>query len=749
MININDLHSNYSKTRMYLLSLLFVSLGILPFVSANPITYDLVRGVPYNVSYDHRAITINGTRTMLISGAIHYPRSTPAMWPYIMKMAKQQGLNTIQTYVFWNIHEPSPGELYFGGRANLSRFLQEAANAGLFVNLRIGPYVCAEWNYGGLPVWLNQVANISFRSHNEAWERLMKQFILTIIDYVTPYLAKNGGPIILAQIENEFNRNDQVYIDWCGSLITNELSSTQIPWIMCNGHSANSSIESCNSCNCVDDGWVDNHLKYHSDQPMIFTENEGLFHIWGAAVVIRPTTDLAYSVAEWFAAGGAYHAYYMWHGGNNYGRTAGSGITTMYADDVLLHSDGTPNEPKYTHLSRLQHLIGNRAAVMLSQNSTRIPIPHWNGTHWSNGTQQFAYTYLLMINFVINQFNETVVVLFHNQNISMAGRSVRVYDDSMTLLWDSANPTDISSDNTQIIPIVSPPLQWHTWSESTLSNLSLITSPRPLEQLNITNDETIYLWYRRNITLTETSARSVLQMQTRKANAFLFFLDGQYLGEFDTHTHEQGPLNVTIALDLSRFKMNQQYLFEILSISLGIDNDVWAGNFEYKGIVGNVWLNGQLLCDDETHLWEHQKGLVGEYYEIYTEQGSSKVKWNPVWTTGINKPTTWFQTRFDLDHLIREDTTANPILLDIEGLNRGHAFINGNDLGLYWLIQGICFNKGPLCQQVQTNCLKPMQRYYHIPPDWFMPKNNLLTIFDDLGAPSPGSVGLVQRIVTI
>ncbi len=72
-----------------------------------------------------------------------------------------------------------------------------------------------------------------------------------------------------------------------------------------------------------------------------------------------------------------------------------------------------------------------------------------------------------------------------------------------------------------------------------------------------------------------------------------------------------------------------------------------------------------------------QKGLVGEDFQIYTEQGSSKVDWNK----GINKPITWFQARFDLDHLVKEDTNVNPVLLDAQGLNRGHAFINGNDIG--------------------------------------------------------------------
>ncbi|CAF0987950.1 unnamed protein product [Adineta ricciae] len=210
---------------------------------------------------------------MLISGAIHYSRSTPGMWPYIMKMAKNQGLNTIQTYVFWNIHEYKQGVLDFSGRANLSRFLEEAATTGLFVNLRIGPYICAEWNYGEMPVWINQIPNISIRSNNDPWKNIMRRFILNLIDYITPYLAKNGGPIILAQIENEYGTPDFDYVKWCGDLVRNELASTEIIWIMCNGYAANSTIETCNSCNCLDDGWIDRHPYTYPGQPMLFTED--------------------------------------------------------------------------------------------------------------------------------------------------------------------------------------------------------------------------------------------------------------------------------------------------------------------------------------------------------------------------------------------------------------------------------------------------------------------------------------------
>ena len=740
------------QVKMHLLSVVCINfLAILTYIESNPITYEDVRGTPYRVGHDHRAITINGVRTMLISGAIHYPRSTPGMWPYIMKMAKNQGLNTVQTYVFWNIHEQKQGVLDFSGRANLSRFLEEAASAGLFVNLRIGPYVCAEWNYGGLPAWLNQVPNISFRSSNDAWKNLMRKFMLNILDYVSPYLAKNGGPIILAQIENEYHVNDTAYVDWCGSLVSNDFAFTEIPWIMCNGESANSTIETCNACDCLTDGWIDRHRQQYPDQPLLFTENEGWFQQWGQAMGIRTTNSIAASVAQWFAGGGAYHAYYMWHGGNNYGRTAGSSITTLYADDVCLHSDGTPNEPKYTQLSRLQHFIADHAKILLSQDSVRQPLPWWNGKTWTNGTQQFVYSYPPDIHFLSNGFNQPLNVLFLNRSLSMPAESVRIYDNNLNILWDSTNYSDIHSDNTKIFTIVPNPLQWKTWTESNRSDLPKVTSLTPLEQLNLTNDETIYLWYRRNVTLQRAQANTIITVQTRKANALLFFLDGHYLGEFDNHDHTTGNVEPSIAFDLSHLKPNQQYLLEILSISLGLNNGVGPYGFENKGIVGNVWLDGELLIDNQTNpnLWEHQKGLIGEYLQIYTAEGSSKVDWNSDWTKGIGQAITWFQTRFDLDHLIKEDTNANPILLDAQGLNRGHAFINGNDLGLYWLIQGIC-REGSLggCQQTQVNCLEPTQRYYHIPSDWLMSKNNLLTIFDDLGAPSPGSVRIVQRVVT-
>ncbi|EHA8592256.1 putative Beta-galactosidase [Cocos nucifera] len=161
------------------------------------------------VSSDRKAVIINGQRRILISGSIHYPRSTPEMWPDLIQKAKDGGLDVIQTYVFWNGHEPSPGQYYFEGRYDLVRFIKLVKQAGLYVHLRIGPYVCAEWNFGGFPIWLKYVPGISFRTDN--------------------------GPF---KIENEFGPLEyyggapaKSYANWAAQMAVG--LKTGVPWVMC------------------------------------------------------------------------------------------------------------------------------------------------------------------------------------------------------------------------------------------------------------------------------------------------------------------------------------------------------------------------------------------------------------------------------------------------------------------------------------------------------------------------------------
>ncbi|XP_019082573.1 PREDICTED: beta-galactosidase 8-like [Camelina sativa] len=193
-----------------------------------------------NVTYDHRALVIDGKRKILISGSIHYPRSTPEMWPDLIQKSKDGGLDVIETYVFWSGHEPEKNKYNFEGRYDLVKFVKLAAKAGLYVHLRIGPYVCAEWNYGGFPVWLHFVPGIKFRTDNEPFKAEMQRFTTKIVDLMKQekLYASQGGPIILSQIENEYGNIDSAYgaaaksyIKWSASMALS--LDTGVPWNMC------------------------------------------------------------------------------------------------------------------------------------------------------------------------------------------------------------------------------------------------------------------------------------------------------------------------------------------------------------------------------------------------------------------------------------------------------------------------------------------------------------------------------------
>lgn len=187
----------------------------------------LLEAKPLNVSYDHRAILIDGKRQLLLSGCIHYPRSTPSMWPELFRRSKEAGLNVIQTYVFWNVHERERGHYDFETDfARLPQFLTFAQEAGLYVTLRIGPYVCAEWDFGGFPEWLKEIPGIVFRDYNEPFMNEMARWMKYLVNFLQPYFASNGGPIILAQVENEykflepdFGSNGTKYAQWASQVI--------------------------------------------------------------------------------------------------------------------------------------------------------------------------------------------------------------------------------------------------------------------------------------------------------------------------------------------------------------------------------------------------------------------------------------------------------------------------------------------------------------------------------------------------
>ncbi|MDE3149897.1 MAG: beta-galactosidase [Acidobacteriota bacterium] len=147
---------------------------------------------------------LNGKPFQIIAGSMHYSRVPRAYWRARLRMAKAMGLNTITTYVFWNLHEPRPGVYDFSGRYDLAEFIREAQSEGLYVILRPGPYVCAEWEWGGYPAWLLKQHGIVVRSIDPKFMQPARRWLMRLGQELAPLQIGNGGPIIAVQVENEY-----------------------------------------------------------------------------------------------------------------------------------------------------------------------------------------------------------------------------------------------------------------------------------------------------------------------------------------------------------------------------------------------------------------------------------------------------------------------------------------------------------------------------------------------------------------
>ncbi len=146
----------------------------------------------------------NGKVTSLLSGEMHYARIPHQYWRHRLQMMKGMGLNTVATYVFWNYHEPTPGQWDFKGDKNLAEFIKIAGEEGMMVILRPGPYVCAEWEFGGYPWWIQNVKGLEIRRDNAEFLKYTKLYIDRLYKEVAGLQCTKGGPIVMVQCENEF-----------------------------------------------------------------------------------------------------------------------------------------------------------------------------------------------------------------------------------------------------------------------------------------------------------------------------------------------------------------------------------------------------------------------------------------------------------------------------------------------------------------------------------------------------------------
>ncbi|NXX42463.1 BGAL galactosidase, partial [Tricholaema leucomelas] len=158
----------------------------------------------FGIDHDCGCFTKDGSPFRYISGSIHYSRVPSYYWKDRLLKMKMAGLDAIQTYVPWNYHEPQPNVYDFSGDKDLEYFLQLANDTGLLVILRAGPYICAEWDMGGLPAWLLEKKSIVLRSSDSDYLAAVEKWMGVLLPKMRPHLYQNGGPIVMVQVENEY-----------------------------------------------------------------------------------------------------------------------------------------------------------------------------------------------------------------------------------------------------------------------------------------------------------------------------------------------------------------------------------------------------------------------------------------------------------------------------------------------------------------------------------------------------------------
>jgi len=319
-------------------------------------------GRPHTFAVLSGQFTLDGKPFRVISGEMHYPRIPREYWRARLKMARAMGLNAITTYVFWNVHEQTPGVYDFTGNNDVAEFIREAQQEGLYVILRPGPYVCAEWEFGGYPSWLLKDPTTVIRSSDPKYMVPATRWIKRLGKELAPLQIGNGGPIVLVQVENEYGSfgDDHAYMEQnLKALLDAGFTKTQMYTADGPAEIANGSLPELpvginfdgNRRNEAEKSFATLKAK-RPDGPFFNSEFwAGWFDHWGGK---HAHTDTAIQAAnlEWMLQRGFSVSIYMFHGGTDFGWMNGANSSdskkdyepdvTSYDYDSALDESGRP-----------------------------------------------------------------------------------------------------------------------------------------------------------------------------------------------------------------------------------------------------------------------------------------------------------------------------------------------------------------------------------------------------------------------
>ncbi|XP_027190385.1 beta-galactosidase 6 isoform X2 [Cicer arietinum] len=612
------------------------------------------------------------------------------------------------------------------GRYDLVRFIKEIQAQGLYVCLRIGPFIESEWTYGGFPFWLHDVPGIVYRTDNKPFKFYMQNFTTKIVNMMKEegLYASQGGPIILSQIENEYQNIEKAfgvagsqYVEWAAKMAVG--LNTGVPWVMCKQTDApDPVINACNGMRCGETFTGPNS----PNKPALWTENwTSFYQVYGGVPYIRSAEDIAFHVTLFIARNGSFVNYYMYHGGTNFGRTSSAYIITAYYDQAPLDEYGLFRQPKWGHLKELHAAIKSCSTTLL-QGVQR---------NFSLGEMQEAYVFeeengecvAFLIN---NDRRNNVTVQFHNSSHELLPKSISILPDCQNVVFNTANVNTTS--NIRIITSrqnFSSVDDWKQYQDviSKFDDTSL-RSNSLLEQMNTTKDISDYLWYTLRLENNLSCGEPTLRLHSAAHVAYAFVNDTYIGGAHGNHDVKSFTLELPVTLNEGKNNIS------ILSVMVGLPD---SGAFLERRFAGLI--NVELQCSKQESLnlnnytWGYQVGLLGEQLEVYKEQTSSDIEWTQLEHIMIDQITlTWYKTTFDTPK------GDDPVVLDLSSMGKGEAWVNGQSIGRYWIL--FHDSKG-----------NPSQSLYHVPRSFLKESENSLVLLEE-GGGNPLDISLNTVSVT-
>lgn len=294
---------------------------------------------------------LDGRQFVIRSGSMHYPRVPRPYWRDRMRRLRALGLNTLCTYVFWNLHEPQPGVFDFTGQNDLAAYLRTAQEEGLWVLLRPGPYVCTEWDFGGFPSWLLRPPGMRVRTSDPTFLRAAGRYLRAVGAEVAHLEAARGGPILMVQVENEYGSfgHDLNYLGAIRDLIRD--AGFQAPLYTSNGPGSKmlsgGSLPGLTSV--INFGDNDDPAQAFAELAQVRPQGPrmcgeywvGWFDHWGEHHHTTPPGDSARGL-DWMLGQGISSNLYMAHGGTSFGFMAGANFGRAYEPDTTSYDYDAP-----------------------------------------------------------------------------------------------------------------------------------------------------------------------------------------------------------------------------------------------------------------------------------------------------------------------------------------------------------------------------------------------------------------------